>query len=132
MVTHANVLWKLELNDEWCNSDAKACLTAFPLNLSEIIEAQRPGPNQTWTIKVGASSEKVDLVVDYDTVSSVHAEFEQDGDSGDLYVKDLNSTNGTFVNQHMREDKVHLNPGDTVSFGNDVVFTVTRDTKAHA
>lgn len=137
LMTSASVLWKLEVNQEWCDVAAETCSKTFPLDLSAMINSQRPGPNKTWSIKVGRPREHnpeegIDLELDIETVSGKHAEFEEDGNHGDLYVTDLESTNGTFVNGERITTKVKLSPGDTISFGENIVFNVTRDVSAHA
>lgn len=54
-------------------------------------------------------------------VSKVHAEFVTDGD--ELWVRDLQSTNGTFVNGQRIFDVASLHADDIVQFG-DVEFRV--------
>lgn len=49
------------------------------------------------------------------TVSRKHAQISRDG--GTVVVKDLGSTNGTFVNGAKVDDEATLRPGDTVQFG---------------
>ena len=56
------------------------------------------------------------LVLDDPTVSTTHAEFVRRG--GIVYVKDLNSTNGTSVNGERVIGERVLNPGDAVQVGN--------------
>lgn len=58
-------------------------------------------------------------------VSRQHAEFTQAG--GQLLVRDLDSTNGTFVNHHPVVASQALNAGDVVRFA-DVEFRVWRAT----
>jgi len=147
LVTSANVIWTLEVNQEWCDIAADTCEQVFPLDLSSMIDSQRPGPNKTWSIKVGGPrdggqvcpEDDLDLVIDIapawfseETVSGLHAEFEENED-GDLFVSDCHSQRGTYVNGEKISAKTQLHPGDTVSFGKKgIVFTATRDVKAHA
>jgi len=49
------------------------------------------------------------------TVSRHHARFVVD-DAG-LWVEDLRSTNGTYVNLELRDDRALLSPGDEVMIG---------------
>lgn len=61
------------------------------------------------------------LTIPRETVSGLHAEFfEQDGR---LYVRDLNSTNGTFVNGRRVNAETELNPNDVVQFA-DAPFRI--------
>jgi EAL domain-containing protein (putative c-di-GMP-specific phosphodiesterase class I) len=65
------------------------------------------------------------------TVSGRHAELMRIGE--DLYVRDLQSTNGTLVNGRQLTGLTRLNHGDTVHFGT-AMFTVKRRAQraAHA
>ncbi len=70
------------------------------------------------TIKIGKSSSN-DFVVADDSVSRSHALLIID-DSSSITIKDLNSTNGTFVDgKRILEAK--LLPGQTVKLGNKVI-----------
>ncbi|MCP4203482.1 MAG: EAL domain-containing protein [bacterium] len=69
-------------------------------------------------LKIGRHS-GADLYLYSTSVSHEHAElFEQDGA---LWVRDLTSTNGTYVNSTRIEEAVQLNDGDTIHFA-DLVF----------
>lgn len=48
------------------------------------------------SILVGKRKEQADVVLDDEHISRIHARIERSGE--DIYVTDLNSTNGTFVN----------------------------------
>ncbi|MGI9458042.1 MAG: EAL domain-containing protein [Aeoliella sp.] len=61
------------------------------------------------------------------TVSGEHAEFLLDGEQ--LYVHDLGSTNGTFVNGDRVQDRCVVNHGDLVQFA-QIVFRASRDAAA--
>lgn len=68
------------------------------------------------TIRVGRSSTN-DVQLDDLTVSGQHAIFTI-SENGSINVKDLNSTNGTFVNDKRITETTILNPGDLVKVGN--------------
>lgn len=57
-----------------------------------------------------------DVVVDSVIVSGQHAVITI-GDDGIPVIRDLNSTNGTFVNNHRISQPTRLNDGDIVKFG---------------
>jgi pSer/pThr/pTyr-binding forkhead associated (FHA) protein len=59
--------------------------------------------------------EHVDIQLDDPSVSSTHAELVRRG--GVIQVKDLNSTNGTFVNGGRIEGETALGEGDRIAFG---------------
>ena len=65
--------------------------------------------------------EGFDLCLDCRNVSGLHAELTVE--SGQLWIDDLNSTNGTFVNNARIRQRSSLKDGDTVQFGQSV-FTV--------
>ena len=66
-----------------------------------------------------------DIVIDNDAVSGKHARIVSNGD--EYYVEDLNSTNGTFVNnKRIRTRK--LKDEDIIVIGkHDLIFTMTQD-----
>lgn len=66
-------------------------------------------------IKIGRSSVN-DVVIDSPVVSSQHASLTVSG-TGDIVIKDLNSSNGTYVNDERITSHV-LKPGDTVRLAN--------------
>jgi EAL domain-containing protein (putative c-di-GMP-specific phosphodiesterase class I) len=59
--------------------------------------------------------EGFDLCLSCRTVSGLHAELLEE--NGQLWIDDLNSTNGTFVNETRIRAKTMLCDGDTVQFG---------------
>lgn len=67
------------------------------------------------------------LTISSPTVSSGHAELRTE--NGRLLVKDLGSTNGTFVNGVRVEGEVEVSSGDLVQFA-EIVFRVTLDAGA--
>ena len=76
-----------------------------------------PGTNRTLGRAAGA-----DFIVDAALVSRVHCRFTAMPDGG-LEVRDLESTNGTFVNGQ-RTEVARLSPGDKVQIGRVEVIAV--------
>ena len=60
---------------------------------------------------------KNDIVFDNIVVSGEHCAFELKG-LADVYVEDMGSTNGTYINGQMLKAKRLLQDGDTISIGN--------------
>jgi hypothetical protein len=58
-----------------------------------------------------------DIVLDNMVVSGRHCAFELKG-VADVYVNDLGSTNGTYVNDHMVKRPQLLHDGDVIAIGN--------------
>ena len=79
-----------------------------------------PGSVRTLGRAVGA-----DFIVDAALVSRVHCRFTAMPDGG-LEVRDLDSTNGTFVNGE-RTEVARLAPGDKVQIGRVEVIAVRGD-----
>ncbi|CAM6007671.1 unnamed protein product [Sphagnum balticum] len=77
---------------------------------------------------VGRVAEKADIVIPVATVSGLHARLEKR--DGQLYVTDLDSTNGTYVdNKQIRPGAVTLvSPGSNVTFGDShlAVYQISR------
>jgi len=63
---------------------------------------------------VGRSSQ-VDVPVLDPLVSRRHARL--DVEDGVIYVTDLNSSNGTYLNGRRVEDSIELRPGDSIGVG---------------
>lgn len=84
----------------------------------EIIEVS------SFPFRVGRKGE-LPLCVPRATVSSLHAEFFEQGNR--LYIRDLRSTNGTYVNGKPVLYEEPLNPGDLIQFA-DVAFRLALDT----
>jgi len=57
-----------------------------------------------------------DFILDAALVSRVHCRLSTDA-SGDLSVEDLDSTNGTFVNDQRVSGRAALSPGDRLRVG---------------
>ena len=64
------------------------------------------------------------------TVSKLHAEFVQRG--GSLFVRDLGSTNGTFVNGNRVQGEVPVNSTDLLQFGRVVLRLNRREIASRA
>jgi pSer/pThr/pTyr-binding forkhead associated (FHA) protein len=56
-----------------------------------------------------------DVVVPDTYISGLHARLSND--DGDLMIEDLDSTNGTYVNQHLIKHRTRLERGDIVQVG---------------
>jgi EAL domain-containing protein (putative c-di-GMP-specific phosphodiesterase class I) len=85
-------------------------------------ETVRHVPIYSFPFRVGRRSD-VSLSLVYQTVSSQHAEIVESGDG--LLLRDLGSTNGTFVNGVRVNDEMPLAQNDLVQFA-DVPFRVRR------
>ena len=77
-------------------------------------------PEQTFRILAGdvktmGRATGANFILDAALVSRVHCQFAI-APSGDLEVRDLKSTNGTFVNDE-RVEIAHLKPGDRLRIG---------------
>lgn len=72
-------------------------------------------------VRIGRAPDS-DLVVAEPQISSRHAEIECRG--GRFYLRDLRSTNGTWVNRKRVQDETVLKSGDTVAF-DEFLFTFT-------
>ncbi|MFC5523835.1 FHA domain-containing protein [Polaromonas jejuensis] len=58
-----------------------------------------------------------DIVFDNMIVSGEHCVFELEG-LADVYIEDLGSTNGTYINGHMIKSRQQLEDGDIIAIGN--------------
>jgi len=88
----------------------------------QVFEIRARKPDPLGQIMLGRMDE-CDLVVADDTISSRHAAFQQDRESGTFQVKDLSSRNGTKVNGNQVDPAktIDLTNGDNLLFG-DVAF----------
>ena len=57
-----------------------------------------------------------DIVLDNMAVSGEHCVFDIEG-LADVFVQDLGSTNGTYVNDHMLRERQQLHDGDRIAIG---------------
>ena len=74
--------------------------------------------------------EGCDLCLASQNVSGLHAEILEEGE-GQLWLYDLNSTNGTFHNDQRIRERIRLRESDTVVFGNRS-FTVEHQSEGVA
>src|SRR6266516_5049246 len=75
--------------------------------------------------------DKVNMVVLKDTaVSRQHAEIL--GATDGFYIRDLNSSNGVFVNQVKINNPYHLTNGDRIVIGNTLIHCAFRQLGGHA
>lgn len=67
------------------------------------------------TTQIGYGRE-ADIRIDRDTISQIHAKIDREEDA--YYIEDLNSTNGTFVNEELLayKERRKLNSNDMVQF----------------
>ena len=65
-----------------------------------------------------------DIPIGQPEVSRRHARFFKDG--GDVYIEDLGSTNGTFINGARISSPQQLRPGDAVMVGENIVLVFER------
>ncbi len=81
----------------------------------------------TGEVVIGRSS-NVDVVIVEDMVSRSHARLTFDS-AGSLYIEDLQSTNGSFVNGE-RITKAHLSEGDRILIGTSILKVMTVEDRA--
>jgi VWFA-related protein len=70
------------------------------------------------TVRIGGDPDRVDVVLNHETVSGHHANFTRT-DAGAIFLEDVGSSNGTYVNnQDIRgQGPVALQPGQAIQFG---------------
>lgn len=82
------------------------------------------GPNKGLTVELNQDEVYIgrnvnnDIVINEPHISGQHAELESRGNQ--VLIKDLGSTNGTFVNGRRLTSPVTLNAGDTLRFGTEI------------
>ncbi len=90
------------------------------------------GPDKDKKIDLGRKAIRIgkkednDLALTDGTVSRYHLSIEQASDS--FLLKDLASTNGTFIN-NLKVKEAYLSPGDVISLGNTQIEFVAFDEK---
>jgi len=92
------------------------------LEFIEPLEREKERVSIDRAVIVGRSPE-CDVSVNDTYISSRHARFSMD--EGELSVEDLESTNGTYVNQELVKGRIQLERGDIVQVGG-VLFEVVR------
>ena len=95
----------------------------FFVGQTDDVAAYKNVPIET-PFRIGRNPEW-DLCLPCNSVSGLHAEIIEE--EGQLWLRDLNSTNGTFVNGK-RISKISLRESDTVQFGT-TVFQIVEDRK---
>ena len=93
---------------------------------ARLIVRQGPYPNQEYeltqpTVVVGRGPNN-DIVFADPEVSRQHAQFVQEGEDAYL-LKDLGSTNGSFINGQRVSGSTRLQHGDTISLGESIILT---------
>lgn len=88
------------------------CVTLYGMNAS-VPPIQVKGD----TFLIGKKRDAVDGYIDHPAVSRIHARIEKCGQ--EYYLVDLNSTNGTYVNEKIlgMNERIKLNGGDILRFG---------------
>lgn len=68
---------------------------------------------------IGKLASCADIIVNDKSVSRMHAKIYRPNNSDDLWIQDLNSTNGTYVNgkRLMPNEEISLKEDDEISFG---------------
>lgn len=82
---------------------------------------------KTKILRIGKKEDN-DIVIKDNTVSRNHFEIETTADS--YLLRDLNSTNGTYING-IRVKEAFLSPGDIITMGNTKIEYVAFDEKVH-
>ena len=91
-------------------------------NNNKYIEWQENGILKKYIIEeesvIGSSKEMADIIISETGISRTHAKLIKEDDK--YFIKDLNSTNGTYVNDTplVSYQIMQLNPGDIIRLGN--------------
>ena len=101
--------------------DPTAAMLAMFFEFEDLVVASIPPIEGNDALSVGRQPD-CDLVLDDGSVSKRHAVLTWDGEKKQCRLKDLGSTNGTFLNASSKvRSEVTLRDGDILSFG-DVQF----------
>ncbi|NLC77413.1 MAG: FHA domain-containing protein [Clostridia bacterium] len=92
--------------------------TAYYLVVKKNLSGTGPLAGERWLIdekiSIGRSPQN-DVIIDVPYVSARHAQLEKRGE--ELWIQDLNSTNGTVVNGHRIRGERQISCQDSVSIG---------------
>lgn len=108
------------------NSDKRAHLVI--ISGARAGEAKRLEPGETL---LGRQRSKVDVWFRDSGVSRMHAAIEVTDDD-EVSLRDLDSSNGTFVNGELVEDRIPLHEGDKITLGGSVVLKFSRQDQLDA
>jgi hypothetical protein len=111
---------ELEEQQEEISIHPTICISAMRNDKRELT-CDRKGVFSDFVLEKGAyiigKNPKVQFHIEKETVSQFHARIEYQGDA--YYIEDLNSTNGTYVNENLLSYKSRrqLQSGDSIRFG---------------
>ncbi len=117
------------LSDESTDTDTQSTLLSEATNGHAGDCEDLPDPREVVRIPDGAKrlrvgySEDNDLVLPRPNISGHHAVLAYSVETGKYYFKDLNSTNGSFINGRPVEC-AEARPGDTLGLGKNYTFTL--------
>lgn len=98
-------------NDSYSIHDDKPILKAMDINYRDI-------PITSYPFFIGKLKKNVDYCIENNMVSRYHAKITKE--AGRFYITDLNSTNGTYINDELllTYQKKELKEGDIITFAN--------------
>ena len=104
---------------DWCFS---SCFCK-PMIMSRLTITQGPGAGQTIepsdTGVVIGRQPGLEVTLDSGAISRRHARLTWEGER--VYVEDLKSSNGTFINENRITARTLLRPGDTLRIGSSIL-----------
>lgn len=109
-----------EQEEEVVTLHPTVCISTMEKDKRELI-CDRKGVFPDFELEKGAyiigKNHKVQFYIEKDTISQFHARVEYQGDA--YYIEDLNSTNGTYVNEKLLsyKSRKQLQSGDSIRFG---------------
>lgn len=108
--------------------DISKGILSLLFEFDELQVSTLPPMSDAETLSVGRLPD-CDLVIDHKSVSKRHADLRWDAKQRKCFVKDLGSTNGTFLNSSLLVRKeAALRDGDIVSFGEVQFWYLLTDT----